>query len=66
VILKQQEETLEETVVKQFEPILSLPPKKEDGHVFPIIWYHSAIGLTAMQHFLLAKMILLAESPLLV
>ncbi|KAK7226946.1 hypothetical protein V2G26_014949 [Clonostachys chloroleuca] len=66
LILKQQEETLEETVVKQFEPILSLPPKKEDGHVFPIIWYHSAIGLTAMQHFLLAKMILLAESPLLV
>ncbi|KAF7557546.1 hypothetical protein G7Z17_g551 [Cylindrodendrum hubeiense] len=35
------------------------------GEVFPAIWYSSTMALTGMQHLMVAKMILTAESPFL-
>lgn len=62
--LKDQESHLEKESSILFEPIITLPPKREEGEIFPKIWFRSAIALTGVQHFLLAKMILIAESPI--
>ncbi|KAJ4317233.1 hypothetical protein N0V84_007452 [Fusarium piperis] len=61
--LKEQERYLEQYVVGRFAPILSRPPDRTKGEVFPTIWYASNIALTGMQHMMIAKMILVAESP---
>ncbi|KAG4284453.1 hypothetical protein FPRO06_08832 [Fusarium proliferatum] len=63
--LKEQEEYLEQYVTGRFEPILHQPPDRVLGEVFPTMWYASPIALTGMQHMMIAKMILIAESPLL-
>ncbi|RSM09154.1 hypothetical protein CEP52_004308 [Fusarium oligoseptatum] len=63
--LKEQERYLEQYVVGRFAPILSRPPDRTKGEVFPTIWYASNIALTGMQHMMMAKMILVAESPFL-
>ncbi|KAM5346140.1 hypothetical protein ACJ41O_009145 [Fusarium nematophilum] len=63
--LKEQERYLDQYVVGKFTPILSQAPDRRKGEVFPTIWYSSAIALTAMQHMMIAKMILVAESPFL-
>ncbi|KAI1069402.1 hypothetical protein LB507_008630 [Fusarium sp. FIESC RH6] len=63
--LKEQEEYLDEYVTGRFAPILYRPPDKVSGEVFPTMWFASPIALTGMQHMMIAKMILLAESPLL-
>ncbi|KAL4724321.1 hypothetical protein ACLX1H_008934 [Fusarium chlamydosporum] len=63
--LKEQEEYLDEFVAARFAPILCRPPDKISGEVFPTMWFASPISLTGMQHFMIAKMILIAESPLL-
>ncbi|KAJ4251000.1 hypothetical protein NW762_011650 [Fusarium torreyae] len=63
--LKEQEEYLDQYVVGRFAPILSRPPDRVLGEVFPTMWYASSIALTGMQHMMVAKMILVAESPFL-
>ncbi|KAJ4009521.1 hypothetical protein NW752_009111 [Fusarium irregulare] len=63
--LKEQEQYLEEYVTGRFAPILYRAPDKVSGEVFPTMWFASPIALTGMQHMMIAKMILLAESPLL-
>ncbi|RGP72905.1 hypothetical protein FLONG3_6543 [Fusarium longipes] len=63
--LKKQEEYLDEFVTGRFTPILYRPPDKACGEVFPIMWFASPIALTGMQHMMIAKMILVAESPFL-
>ncbi|KAJ4030839.1 hypothetical protein NW761_013417 [Fusarium oxysporum] len=63
--LKEQEEYLDQYVTGRFEPILYRPPDRVLGEVFPTMWYASTIALTGMQHMMIAKMILTAESPLL-
>ncbi|EXK86048.1 hypothetical protein FOQG_10097 [Fusarium oxysporum f. sp. raphani 54005] len=63
--LKEQEEYLDQYVTGRFEPILYRPPDRVLGEVFPTMWYASPIALTGMQHMMIAKMILTAESPLL-
>ncbi|KAF5586975.1 ARCA-like protein [Fusarium pseudoanthophilum] len=63
--LKEQEEYLDQYVTGRFEPILHRPPDRALGEVFPTMWYASPIALTGMQHMMIAKMILTAESPLL-
>ncbi|CAG9987616.1 unnamed protein product, partial [Clonostachys byssicola] len=63
--LKDQERTLEEEVATQFKPLMWLPPDREKGEVFPTIWFRSVAAITAMQHMMLARMILIAESPFL-
>lgn len=65
VTLKEQERTLEEEVATQFKPLMWLPPDREKGEVFPTIWFRSVAAITAMQHMMLARMILVAESPFL-
>ncbi|KAM0230007.1 hypothetical protein ACHAPO_009559 [Fusarium lateritium] len=63
--LKKQEEYLDECVTGRFSPILYQPPDKISGEVFPMMWFASPIALTGMQHMMIAKMILIAESPFL-
>ncbi|KAI5459599.1 hypothetical protein BGZ63DRAFT_254965 [Mariannaea sp. PMI_226] len=63
--LKQQERHLDQHVVDGLSPILSLAPDRAKGEVFPTIWYASSMALTGMQHHMVAKMILIAESPFL-
>ncbi|KAF4436572.1 hypothetical protein F53441_13210 [Fusarium austroafricanum] len=63
--LKEQEEYLVQYVTGRFEPILYRPPDRNSGEVFPTVWYASPIALTGAQHMMIAKMILIAESPLL-
>lgn len=65
VVLKEQERILSREVGSRLEPILSIPANKEKGEVFPRVWFRSSIALTSMQHFMISKMILVAESPLL-
>ncbi|KAH6880790.1 hypothetical protein B0T10DRAFT_495245 [Thelonectria olida] len=63
--LKQQERHLEQHTVEGLAPILSRAPDRAKGEVFPTIWYASSMALTGMQHLMVAKMILIAESPFL-
>ncbi|KAK7414258.1 hypothetical protein QQX98_006855 [Neonectria punicea] len=63
--LKEQEDYLEQHVADQLSPILSQSPDRAKGEVFPAIWYASTMALTGMQHLMVAKMILIAESPFL-
>ncbi|KAK7428294.1 hypothetical protein QQZ08_005191 [Neonectria magnoliae] len=63
--LKEQEDYLEQHVAGQLSPILSRSPDRAKGEVFPAIWYVSTMALTGMQHLMVAKMILVAESPFL-
>ncbi|RGP62695.1 hypothetical protein FSPOR_9082 [Fusarium sporotrichioides] len=63
--LKKQEKYLDEYVTGRFAPILYRPPNKVSGEVFPTMWFASPIALTGMQHMMIAKMILIAESPFL-
>lgn len=65
VSLREQEKILEEEVATQFKPLMWLPPDREKGEVFPTIWFRSVAAITAMQHMMLARMILIAESPFL-
>ncbi|KAM0212611.1 hypothetical protein ACHAQI_004566 [Fusarium lateritium] len=63
--LKEQEEYLDQHICGRFTPILFRPPDRVSGEVFPTMWYASPIALTGMQHMMMAKMILIAESPFL-
>lgn len=45
------------------EPILELKANRANGQVFPTVWYGLDVQATAVQHLLLAQMILIAENP---
>lgn len=47
----------------EIEPILELGPDRAKGKIFPTVWYSFDVQVTAIQHFRLAQMILIAESP---
>lgn len=47
----------------EIEPILDLNPDRARGKIFPTVWYSLDVHVTAIQHFRLAQMILIAESP---
>ncbi|TDZ13502.1 hypothetical protein C8035_v004399 [Colletotrichum spinosum] len=61
--LKGEEEMLARESTRQFTPIIQRPADRSRGEIFPLAWYASDIDVTALQHFLLAKMILVAENP---
>lgn len=61
--LKAQEEALQTECCSQFTPILKREADKSRGEVFPLMWYVSAAEVTATQHFILAKAVLIAENP---
>lgn len=47
----------------ELEPILELEADRARGQVFPTVWYSFDVQVTAIQHFQLARMILIAENP---
>jgi hypothetical protein len=63
--LKQQERHLDQHTVEGLAPILFRAPDRANGEVFPAIWYASSMALIGMQHLMVAKMIMIAESPFL-
>lgn len=61
--LKLIEQQLTHGSVGELEPILELKADRKKGKVFPTIWYSFDIQVTAIQHFRLAQMVLIAENP---
>ncbi|KAF4784755.1 hypothetical protein HER10_EVM0012041 [Colletotrichum scovillei] len=61
--LKVEEGILAVECTRQFIPILQRPADRSQGEIFPLVWYGSDVEVTALQHFILARMILLAEDP---
>lgn len=61
--LKAQEEVLQKECCSQFTPIMKREADKSRGEVFPLMWYVSDAEVTATQHFILAKAVLIAENP---
>ncbi|GKT41604.1 uncharacterized protein ColSpa_01785 [Colletotrichum spaethianum] len=61
--LRSQKEGLALECARQFIPIMQRPANRSQGEIFPLIWYASDVEVTALQHFILAKMILVAEDP---
>jgi hypothetical protein len=47
----------------EIEPILELGADRAKGRIFPTVWYSFDVQVTAIQHFRVAQMILIAESP---
>lgn len=63
--LKAQENQLLRDSSGELKPILSIKAEPTKGRIFPTVWYSFDVQVTAVQHFLLAQMILTAENPLL-
>ena len=61
--LKAQEETPQTECCSHFTPVLKREADKSRGEVFPLIWYASDGEVTATQHFILARTVLIAENP---
>ena len=58
-----QEDALQAECCSHFIPVLKREADKSRGEVFPLIWYASDGEVTATQHFILAKTVLIAENP---
>ena len=65
VRLKEQEGLLDQQISGQWTPNFKRQPDKSKGEVFPTIWYGSDLVVTGIQHLMIAKMVLMAESPML-
>ncbi|KAI1340554.1 hypothetical protein F5Y15DRAFT_423000 [Xylariaceae sp. FL0016] len=61
--LKSQEAFVQQHYAEQIVPIFQRKANKSQGEIFPTIWYGSHSEVTGIQHFILAKMILVAEDP---
>ncbi|KAI3537996.1 hypothetical protein CSPX01_09793 [Colletotrichum filicis] len=61
--LRVEESILAVECTRQFIPIMQRPADRSQGEIFPLVWYGSDVEVTALQHFILARMILLAEDP---
>ncbi|KAJ5231896.1 uncharacterized protein N7469_006484 [Penicillium citrinum] len=61
--LKLREQQLAHDCMGEIEPILDLNADRAKGKIFPTVWYKYDVQVTAIQHFRLAQMILIAESP---
>jgi hypothetical protein len=61
--LKLREQQLAHDCMGEIEPILELGADRAKGRIFPTVWYSFDVQVTAIQHFRLAQMILIAESP---
>ncbi|KAL0934978.1 ArcA-like protein [Colletotrichum truncatum] len=61
--LKHDEEILALESTRQFIPLTQRPADRSRGEIFPLVWYGSDVEVTAQQHFILARMILVAEDP---
>ncbi|KAI3557729.1 ArcA-like protein [Colletotrichum abscissum] len=61
--LRVEESILAVECTRQFIPIMQRPADRSQAEIFPLVWYGSDVEVTALQHFILARMILLAEDP---
>ncbi|KAH0437776.1 arca-like protein [Colletotrichum camelliae] len=61
--LRNEEEALIIEAARQFTPIIQRPADRSRGEISPLVWYSSDIEVTALQHFILGRMILVAEDP---
>ncbi|KAL3458160.1 hypothetical protein BJX64DRAFT_280042 [Aspergillus heterothallicus] len=61
--LKAHEQLLLHNSSEELKPLLAVKAKKSEGEVFPTIWYSFDVQVTAIQHFRLAQLILMAENP---
>ncbi|KAJ0383476.1 hypothetical protein COL922a_010401 [Colletotrichum nupharicola] len=61
--LRKEEEGLIIEAAPQLTPIIQRPADRSRGEIFPLVWYGSDIEVTALQHFILGRMILVAEDP---
>ena len=59
----EQQYHLRESFIDQIQPLLEKKPDKFKGELFPTIWYNTDAEITGIQHFELARMILIAEDP---
>ncbi|KAI0476158.1 hypothetical protein GGR56DRAFT_693443 [Xylariaceae sp. FL0804] len=61
--LKEQEAFIEQHYASQLVPIFDRKADRSKGEVFPTILYQSDVEVTCVQHFIIAKMVLVAEDP---
>ncbi|WQF87577.1 Putative zn(2)Cys(6) fungal-type DNA-binding domain-containing protein [Colletotrichum destructivum] len=61
--LRSEEDALAHECSRQFIPITQRPADRSRGEIFPLTWYASDVEVTGLQHFILARMILVAEDP---
>lgn len=61
--LRLEEQKLVRESLDEMEPILELKADRARGQIFPTVWYSFDVQATAVQHFQLAQMILVAENP---
>jgi hypothetical protein len=60
-----QQQYLERETLANFRPIFRREADKAKGEIFPTIWYQSTLEMTSIQQSIMAKSVLVAESPLL-
>lgn len=60
-----QQQYLEREILANFQPIFRKGAEKAKGEIFPTIWYGSNLEVTSIQQSIMAKSVLIAESPLL-
>ncbi|KJZ75442.1 hypothetical protein HIM_05138 [Hirsutella minnesotensis 3608] len=61
--LREQETAIRQHELPKFQPLLKRSPDRSSGEMFPMIWYRSTEELIAIQHLLIAQMVLRAEDP---
>ncbi|KAJ5156841.1 hypothetical protein N7492_009644 [Penicillium capsulatum] len=61
--LKVKEQQLTQDCQGELDPILEIKADRCRGQIFPVVWYSFDVQVTAIQHFQLARMILIAENP---
>lgn len=62
-MLKARERELELECPNHIMPIVKRDADRSLGETLPLEWYESDEEVTAIQHFLLAKAVLVAENP---
>ncbi|CAG8125654.1 unnamed protein product [Penicillium olsonii] len=62
-ILKKRQHQLDDEYSHELSPLLDEKADRARGSIFPRIWYLAEFQVTAVQHFRLGEMILIAESP---
>ncbi|UKZ86623.1 uncharacterized protein TrAFT101_002447 [Trichoderma asperellum] len=63
--LMDQQQYLEREILANFQPIFRRAADKAKGEIFPTIWYGSNLEVTSIQQSIMAKSVLVGESPLL-
>lgn len=61
----EQQEHLEQDVLRDFQPIFKRKADKSKGEIFPTLWYGSNIEVISVQQAIIAKSVLVAENPFL-